>query len=497
MAAKALMIQGTGSHVGKSLLTAALCRIFTQGGLRVLPFKAQNMSNNAYVTNDGGEIGRAQAEQAKACGVEPSVLMNPILLKPATDVGAQVIVLGQATRTMAAQEYQAFKPALQSAVLQALDRLMAQADLVVIEGAGSPAEINLKAGDLVNMWVAKHAQAKVLLVGNIDWGGVFAQLVGTMELLDPEERSLVRGFLINKFRGDPALLEPGIRWLEGRYGLPVVGTVPFFHDIELLEEDAVPEHRRGRPDAGRPIRIDVVHLPRISNATDFAPLEREPDAQVRYLDQPPAHDALPDCLILPGSKSTMADLAFVRQQGWDRHLRRCVEARREVIGICGGFQMLGGRLLDPRHVEGRADGMPGLGWLPMDTVFEPEKVVTQVEGIHLESRLPVAGYEIHMGRMHEASPSRPAFRLTRRGGRAVEADDGLQSSDGRIWGTYLHGAFDAAAFRRWWVNRLRRRRGLPMLPAASGGSSDDAYDRLAQAVRPHLDLDAISQILEL
>jgi len=336
----------------------------------------------------------------------------------------------------------------------------------------------------------------VLLVGNIDWGGVFAQFVGTMELLDPEERQLVRGFLINKFRGDRALLEPGIRWLERRCGVPVVGTLPFLHDVELLEEDSVADHKRGAPDAGRPIRIDVVHLPRISNATDFAPLEREPDVQVRYVERPEADEALPDCLILPGSKSTMADLAFVRQQGWDRYLRRCVDAQREVVGICGGFQMLGRAILDPHQAEGRADGMPGLGWLPMRTVFEAEKVVTRVEGLHLESRLPVAGYEIHMGRLHEESAQRPAFHVTKRSGRAVEDHDGMQSSDGRLWGTYLHGLFDTAAFRRWWVNRLRGRRGLPAVPDGPASPSGDPYDRLAQALRPHLDLDALYRILD-
>jgi len=496
MPADAIMIQGTGSHVGKSLLTAAFCRIFTQDGFRVLPFKAQNMSNNAFVTKEGGEIGRAQAEQAKACGAEPSVLMNPILLKPTTDVGAQVIVLGKATRTMAAQEYQTFKPALQSTVLQALDQLMAQTDILVIEGAGSPAEINLKEGDLVNMWVAKHVQAKVLLVGNIDWGGVFAQFVGTMELLEQEERRLVRGFLINKFRGDKALLEPGIRWLEDRYRLPVLGTIPYFPHVELLEEDSVPEDKRGMQHSDGSIRIDIVYLPRISNVTDFAPLEREPDVQVRYLDQPPAHGSLPDCLILPGSKSTMADLAFVRERGWDSYLHRCIDGKREVIGVCGGFQMLGQHILDPSHVEANADGVPGLGLLPMTTVFQTEKIVTQVQGIHVESTLPVVGYEIHMGRMQEeSSSSSPAFRLTRRGGRAAEDDDGLQSSDGRIWGTYLHGVFDAEAFRQWWLNRLRQRRGLAALPEAPGGSADGVYDRLAHAVRAHLDVKTIYRIL--
>jgi adenosylcobyric acid synthase len=494
MPAKALMIQGTGSHVGKSLLTAALCRIFRQDGVRVLPFKAQNMSNNAYVTREGGEIGRAQAEQAFACGVEPSVCMNPILLKPTTDVGAQVIVLGKAVRTVHAQDYQTLKPTLQSTVRQALDQLMAQADLLVIEGAGSPAEINLKDGDLVNMWIARQVQAKVLLVGNIDWGGVFAQCVGTMELLEPEERSLVRGFLINKFRGDKSLLEPGIRWLEQRYGLPVLGVIPYFHDVELLEEDSVPSREQWEIRRSQ-LHIEVIHLPRISNFTDMAPLEREPNVQVRYIDRPSTDGSLPDCLILPGSKSTIADLAFVRERGLDQYLRRCVDAGREVIGICGGFQMLGQQIRDPHHMEATVESAVGLGLLPVVTVFEREKITAQVRGIHLDSGLPVTGYEIHMGRMQENPQTKPVFRLADSQAGSSERHDGAQSSDGRIWGTHLHGLFDAAEFRRWWLNRLRHRNGLPSLSPAEGISADGVYDRLANAVRPHVDLKAIYHIL--
>ena len=489
------MIQGTGSHVGKSLLTAALCRIFTQDGYRVLPFKAQNMSNNAYVTKEGGEIGRAQAEQAKACGVEPSVLMNPILLKPTTDVGAQVVVLGKAVGTMAARAYEEYKPQLLATIRQALQQLMGQADILLIEGAGSPAEINLKEGDLVNMWVAKHLQAKVLLVGDIDFGGVFAQLVGTMELLDEEERSLVRGFVINKFRGDVTLLESGIQWLEARYGLPVVGVIPYFQDVELLEEDAVPQHKLDARPLDCPIHIEVVRLPRISNFTDFAPLEQEPDVQLRYIDRPTA-ESLPDCLILPGTKSTIADLTFVRERGFDAYLRRCAEAGREILGICGGFQMLGQQILDPDHLEAAVNSAPGLGVLPAVTVFGKEKLVTQVRGIHIESGLPIAGYEIHMGRMQEAPGVSPVFRLSE-GQRAIpEHDDGMRSPDGRVWGTHVHGLFDMEGFRRWWLNRLRQRNGLPELAAGSPSSADGVYDRLAEAVRAHLNMKTIYQMLE-
>ena len=503
MRAKSIMIQGTGSSVGKSLLTAALCRIFTQDGHRVLPFKAQNMSNNAYVTKDGGEIGRAQAEQAMACRIEPSVLVNPVLLKPTTDLGAQVIVLGKPIGTMTAQAYQAFKPQLLSTITRALDELRGQADVLVIEGAGSPAEINLKASDVVNMWIAKHARAKVLLVGDIDRGGVFAHLAGTMELLDEDERQLVRGFVINKFRGDPTLLASGLQWLETRYKIPVVGVLPYLHDVELLEEDGITRDASTvRPREGR-LSIEVIHLPRIGNVTDFAPLEREPDAHLRYIDRP-LLDSLPDGLIVPGSKSTVADLGWMRERGFDRYLARCAEAGREIVGVCGGFQMLGQRILDPDHLEAAVDAADGLGFLPSTTVFEKDKCVAQVRGLHRESGLPVAGYEIHMGRMRDASAGMPAaaqagqplLTLTERGGKPDTSSDGLSTPDGLVWGTHVHGLFDAPDFRRWWLNRLRRRRGLPDVLASPSSNPDDAYDRLAAVVRPHLNLETLYRILE-
>ncbi len=494
MPAKALMVQGTGSHVGKSLITTALCRILSQDGYRVLPFKAQNMSNNAYVTRDGGEIGRAQAEQAFACGIEPTVDINPILLKPTTDVGAQVIVLGKPVDTMTARAYEAFKPALRSTIVQTLHALMDQADIVVIEGAGSPAEINLKAGDLVNMWVAKQVRASVLLVGDIDRGGVFAQLVGTMELLEEDERRLVRGFVINKFRGDRTLLDAGLNWLAARYGLPVVGVLPYVHEVELLEEDSVPERARSPRPGNGPLRIDVIAVPRLSNFTDVAPLEREPDVQLRFLDRPPS-GALPDCVILPGTKSTIADLAFLRSRGFVDYVQRCAEAGTEILGICGGFQMLGRCIRDPERVEAAVDAADGLGFLPATTVFEGAKLTAQVRGVHLASGLPVAGYEIHMGRMQAEAGADPVFRLRREPGPMAEYDDGLQTPDGRIWGTHVHGLFDLSGFRRWWLNRLRQRKGLA--PLVNGAApADGVYDRLAAAVRPHLQLEAIYRMLD-
>lgn len=495
MAAKVLMIQGTGSHVGKSLLTAGVCRLLTQEGYRVLPFKAQNMSNNAYVTEDGGEIGRAQAEQAKACGVEPSVLMNPILLKPTTDIGAQVIVQGKSVGTMTAKAYQAFKPQVWPTILQALHTLRDQADVLVIEGAGSPAEINLKSDDLVNMRVAKQVQAKVLLVGDIDRGGVFAQLVGTMELLDHDEQDLVKGFIINKFRGDPSLLEPGVRWLEDRYGRPVVGVVPYLHDVELLEEDAVPEQTGPNVTCEDVLRIQVILLPRISNFTDFDPLKREADVRLTYLRQPPSPtEPMPDCVILPGTKSTIADLAHLRERGFEPFLHRHLQAGGELLGVCGGFQILGRKILDPHRLEATVEEAPGLNLLPITTTFGSDKVVRRARGMHLKSGLPVAGYEIHMGHMQQPETD-PVFQLSNGVG-AAEYSDGVRSADGRVWGTHLHGLFDLPRFRRWWLNQLRERKGFAPLAATFSEAGTEVYDRLADAIRPHLNLTTLRTLLE-
>jgi len=494
MLAKAVMVQGTGSSVGKSLLTAALCRIFTQDGYRVLPFKSQNMSNNAAVTQDGGELSRAQAEQARACRVEPSVLMNPVLLKPTTDIGAQVVVLGKAIGTMDAVAYDRFKLQIKQVILQSLKTLGDQADILVIEGAGSPAEINLKDRDLANMWIAEQAKASVLLVGDIDKGGVFAQFVGTMELLDGDERALVKGFLINKFRGDASLLAPGIEWLERRCSRPVLGTVPYLHNVDVAEEDAVTQRHHRAADGNGCVRIEVVSLSRISNVSDFDALRREPDVELRFIDRP-SEDALPDCLILPGSKSTIADLQAIRERGMETYVRRCVEAGTEVVGICGGFQMLGQAIRDPEHVEARVSEAEGLGWLPTVTVFHRDKLTAQARGIHLESRLPVEGYEIHCGRMYPAPEAEPVVKIIERGGVPAEELDGTQARNGQVWGTHLHGLFDAAAFRAWWLHRFRQRKGLSARSTDVAQDRHDPYDRLADAVRPHLDMPRLYQIV--
>ena len=558
---KAIMVQGTGSHVGKSVLATALCRILRQDGHRVAPFKAQNMSNNAAVCLDGGEIGRAQAEQAAACGLEPTTAMNPILLKPCTDVGSQVVVMGRATGTMTAKEYQAHKMSLLPCVRDALETLLAEYDVVVIEGAGSPVEVNLKQHDLVNMRTAELADAEVLLVGDIDKGGVFAQLVGTWELLDDDERRRVRGFIINKFRGDLDILSPGLEFLEQRLKRPVLGVVPYLHDLRVAQEDTIPEDWLGRsrhiareedketrrqgeseiassspcllvplspPHYAQRKRADsraksdeqsrlciyVIRHPRIANFTDFDAL----DGAVHYVSEPP--DDLPDAIILPGTKSTIADMRQLRRAGFEPWLRRAREADVEIVGICGGFQMLGRAIVDPEHIESPDERIDGLGFLECSTIFRSVKETARVEGVHVESGATVQGYEIHMGCTQGNPGPRPLFRIHRRHGMAAEGYDGVASPDGRVWGTYLHGLFDNDGFRRWWLERLsgrsRELRRVGQVPARRGAgppgnggpalakaslshptsqNHEDRFDALAAAVRKAIDVEHLYRII--
>lgn len=363
MSARRIMIQGTGSYVGKSVVTAALCRYFLQEGLRVAPFKAQNMSNNSYVTPDGGEMGRAQVLQAQACGIEPRVEMNPILLKPGTDIGAQVVVLGKAFKVMSAREYHQYQPHLLGVIRESLDKLLQEYDIVVIEGAGSPVEVNLRPFDIVNMAVARMASVPVVLVGDINLGGVFAWLVGTLELLSDEERSLVKAFILNKFRGDISLLQDGLDFLEKRTGKKVLGVLPFLKDLAAAEEDTIPDSKWKGPWARDPAKlaVSVILLPHISNSTDFDSLEMEPDVALRYLAcMPKPDEPLPDLIILPGSKSTMADLVYLRSSGLEDYIHRCHHSGIPIIGICGGYQMLGRQLLDPKGVESGIASLEGL-----------------------------------------------------------------------------------------------------------------------------------------
>ncbi|HEY7063920.1 MAG TPA: cobyric acid synthase [Chloroflexota bacterium] len=496
--AATLMVQGTASGVGKSTLVAALCRLLRREGLRVAPFKAQNMSNNAAVCADGGEIGRAQAAQAEAAGVAPCVDMNPILLKPEGDARSQVVVRGRVWRRLTAREYQAAKSELLTVVTDSLARLRDGYDVVVIEGAGSPAEINLRQSDLVNMAVAHLADAPVLLAADIDRGGAFAALVGTLELLELADRDRVVGLLINRFRGDPALLNPGLTFLEERTGCPVLGVVPFLHDLGLPAEDS--QGLDGARGAGRPqppseavgLDVAVVRLPRIANFDDLAPLEAEAGVRVRYVGTP-ATLGVPDLVVVPGSKSTLADLAWLRAGGLGAALLRLSAAGVPLLGICGGFQMLGTRLADPEGVEGEPGEAAGLGLLDAATVFAPDKATRQVRGQVIASQgffgclagLPLDGYEIHVGRSAGSAP--PFARLS-------GVPDGAVSADGLVAGTYLHGLLHNEPVRRGLLGSLARRRGIA--PPA-GVVPDDPYDRLADAVAAHVDLDRLFALCRL
>ena len=501
---RVVMVQGTASHVGKSVLVTALCRIFRQDGYRVAPFKAQNMSNNSFVTPSGGELGRAQAVQAEACGIEPTVEMNPILLKPEADHRSQVVLLGKPMATASASYFATAKPMLWQSVAQSLDTLRAQYDVVVIEGAGSPAEINLKQNEIVNMRVALHSGAPVLLAGDIDRGGVFASLVGTMEILDPHERDAVGAFIINKFRGDISLLEPGLVWLEERTGKPVLGVVPYYQDIEIAEEDSVSleERQQLKSQTGYALEIAVMGFPHISNFDDFDPLKREPGVRLRYVE---SRDSLgePDLIILPGTKTTMADLWWLRERGFAAEILRQAKTGTPVIGICGGYQMMGRRILDPHGVESPDPEAEGLALLPVDTVFAPVKETHRVRGlVSSDSGLlarggsaAVEGYEIHMGSSTPTGAATRPFRISRAGQSA--ADDGVISADGRALGTYVHGLFNSHALRRALLEQLAGWKGVELPPASDTGgqlSRDGEYDKLAQTVRNSLDMELLYRL---
>ena len=498
MSAKTIMVQGTGSHVGKSVITAALCRLLRQKGFRVAPFKAQNMSNNSYVTADGGEIGRAQAVQAEACGIQPTVHMNPILLKPNSDLGAQVIVWGKPVKTMQAREYKFHASSFLRQVKQSLHLLTEQYEVVVIEGAGSPAEINLQEHDIVNMKIAELADAPVILVGDIDRGGVFASFVGTLELIPEKDRGRIKAFLINKFRGDASLLQPGIDYLFDRTGIPTLGIIPYESKLGILEEDGLSDERiqtNWKPQSPDQISIDVIWLPRISNFTDFAPLDQEESVALTYLREVPDH--FPDVCIIPGTKSTVADLQFLKATGFDCWIQECVKHGTTVIGICGGYQMLGQRILDPLGVESNDVETQVLGLIPAVTTFRSEKMTKQIRAMHFESKIEVKGYEIHMGETQLLETLRPMFQVTKRGGDQVALDDGVSVQNGQIWGTYLHGIFDSSKFRTYFLNELRKWKKLPPLqPSNDAPTREQLYDRLADLVRSNIRLDLFYRILD-
>ena len=480
------MIQGTGSDVGKSLIVAGLGRAFTKRGLRVRPFKPQNMSNNAAVTADGGEIGRAQALQARACGVDPVADMNPVLLKPQSEGGSQVVVQGRVFGQTSALGYASLKPSLMPKVLESFTRLGGQADLILVEGAGSPAEVNLREGDIANMGFAEAADLPVILVGDVNRGGVLAAVVGTHALLEPTEQARLKGYIINMFRGDVRLFHPAIDIIGGRTGLECFGIVPYFAPARRLpaEDSMALDRAADAQDERGTVKIVVPRLPRLSNFDDLDPLLAESGVTVRFIEpgRPLPRDA--DLVLLPGSKATIADLASLREQGWDIDIAAHVRAGGRVLGLCGGYQMLGRTIADPDGIEGVPGTVEGLGLLAVDTIFSSEKRLVSIKGVDEISGLSLDAYEMHMGVTTGPDTNRPLLRLKGR-------DEGARSIDGRVAGCYLHGLFASDAWRRRFIARL-------------GGSGDEALnhhrlvesvlDDLAAHLEAHLDLDRLLDI---
>jgi adenosylcobyric acid synthase len=493
---KSIMVVGTTSHAGKSMLVAALCRILSRRGWRVAPFKGQNMALNSYVSTTGAEIGYAQAVQSWAAGVPPQAEMNPILLKPQGDSISQVILKGRPIGTTTAEKYyEEFFSAGWQAIQESLARLSQEFDLLICEGAGSPAEINLKHRDLANMRVASYLESPTILIADIDRGGVFAHIVGTLELLEPEERALIKGIVINKFRGQRSILQPGIDWLENRTGIPVIGVIPWINEafpaedsLSLLERPAVKTQAE--------ITVAVIRLPRISNFTDFDSLEAEPSVNVKYLN--PNDDlGYPDAVILPGTKTTIADLLVLQQTGMAEAISHYAAAGGTVMGICGGFQIMGQMLADPEGLEGQEGRFNGLGLLPLRTVITQQKIARQrtVTSKYPQEGLPVVGYEIHQGRTQILMPTgneeemavsfMPIFD-----DRSLGIVDEAQS----VWGTYLHGIFDNGPWRRAWLNRLRQQRGLSSMPTGIANyreQRDSMLNSLATTIEEYVDLTPI------
>ena len=478
------MLQGTGSDVGKSLLTAGLARSFKRRGLVVRPFKPQNMSNNAAVTAEGGEIGRAQALQARAAGVAPSVHMNPVLLKPQSERGAQVVVAGRMLRSASAREYQTLRAELLPRVLRSFELTAAGADLVLVEGAGSPAEVNLRHGDIANMGFAEAADLPVVLVGDIERGGVLAQICGTHLLLSPDERQRLKGVIVNKFRGDVSLFAGGIEAIRGVTGLSCLGVVPWFERArDLPAEDALALERMPAPARAGRFRIAVPRLPRIANFDDLDPIRAEPDVAVELV-QPGRPLPLCDLILLPGSKETLGDLAALRAEGWDIDILAHVRRGGAVLGLCAGYQMLGRRIADPGGIEGSVGEARGLGLLDVDTVLTPEKALIEVTGVELRSNTAVTGYEMHIGRTDGPAARRPMLRL---GDRL----DGAVSADGRVMGCHVHGIFSSDGFRRAFLERLG---GNADAMLAYEARVESALEALADHCEAHLD---VARLLEI
>jgi adenosylcobyric acid synthase len=498
------MVQGTSSNVGKSLIATALCRWFAQRGFKVAPFKAQNMALNAGVTRDGGEIGRAQLIQAEAAGVEATVHMNPLLLKPEGDRHSQLVVLGRPAGRYHFGSYHEAKPRLREIILNSLDELRRTHDVVIVEGAGSPAEVNLKANDIVNMFVAKSVKAPVILVGDIDRGGVFASLLGTVDLLDPDERDLVAGFVINKFRGDPALFVDGIRFIEERSGKPVFGVLPYMRHHGVAEEDSLgldtrPDRLRRDPQG---IDIAVIRLPRISNYDEFAKLEEESHCHVAYITDPrDVQDA--DLVIIPGSKATINDLRWLRERGFDEALKQRLAAGKPMLAVCGGYQMMGLSVDDPEQVEADVSRVEALGLLPVRTHFTADKITRQRSMQFIKapdwmpnmSGTPVEGYEIHMGQVTLPTAGEPGSKAL------YDAEDGSVDgwlhADGNFLGTLIHGLFDNTHLRLASINALRRAKGLAPIKHSQARAQQNAFDELAASWDQHIDMKAILKLLDL
>ncbi len=498
MTARTVMVQGTTSGAGKSILVSALCRIFKQDGYKVAPFKAQNMALNSFVTGRGEEMGRSQVVQAAAAGLEPDIDMNPVLLKPEAGARCQVVVMGRPAMTLSAGEYSLRTAELLPVVAEALERLRAANDIVVMEGAGSPAEINIRQNEIANMRIAGLADAPVLLVGDIDRGGVFASLVGTLALLSDDEKSRIKGFVINKFRGEMGLLKPGLDYLEENTGKPVLGVIPYCADIRIPEEDSVYLGKEAEAGSGgQRLDIAVIRLPRLSNATDFEPLMQERDVRVRYV-AAAAELGEPDAIILPGTKSTIADLDYLKQSGLAGMIAARAKQGTPTVGVCGGFQMMGREIKDPGRVEAEKGSAAGLGLLDTVTTFQPVKTTRQVrakvlagegllEGMEGEE---VTGYEIHMGQT--AGGGSPLFRVSGNG--EEEYIDGVAAPGGFILGSYLHGLFDNTGFRHAFLAGLRKRRGLEASTGRRNVDLEVEFDRLAEIVRQNLDLTRVYRI---
>lgn len=498
--AKAIMIQGTMSNAGKSIIAGGLCRIFRQDGYRVAPFKAQNMALNSFITSDGFEMGRAQAMQAEAAMIDPDVRMNPILLKPSSDIGSQVIVNGEVIGNMSAREYYRNKLKYVPNIMEAYNSLAAENDIIVIEGAGSPAEINLKKDDIVNMGMAKLAKSPVILAGDIDRGGVFAQLIGTVMLLDEDEREYIKGLIVNKFRGDKSILQSGLDIIEEKSGKPVIGVIPYVN-VDIDEEDSLSE-RFSKTNAPGIVDIAVIRTPRISNFTDFTPFECVDGVSLRYVSSAAALGE-PDLIIIPGTKNTIEDLLWIRSNGIEMKILRHAAKNKPVIGICGGYQMLGERLTDPYGTE-HMGSVRGMGLLPVETVFEHEKTRTRVKGTvygaqGIFSSLNGAsfeGYEIHMGRSEITDVSRPFSEL-------YDSVSGMKKSDGicrgNVYGTYVHGIFDSRDIINNIVSALLKEKGLEGAEISAPDMrvyKEEQYNKLADAVRKNIDMEKIYQILE-